>query len=153
MENGKDQPLGYLLHRVSYALRTEVTATVLDPLDLSFPQYLCMRVLSRNPGRSNADLARDMYVSPQAMNSVVRGLQERGLVSRPDTVTSGRSLPAVLTAEGRETLSRTVAGVRAAEQGLLGDLTADQRRDFRKILLLLGGQPTPPPEIRHAIPL
>lgn len=139
MSSGDDhQPLGYLLHRVAYALRTEVTSTVLDPLGLSFPQYLCMRVLSRHPGRSNADLARDMYVSPQAMNTVVRTLQERGLVTRPAAVASGRSLPAELTVEGRELLSRTDTGIRAAEDRLLSGLSATQRRDFTRTLAVLG---------------
>ena len=55
----EDQPLGYLLYRVANALRSEVTATVLEPLGLAFPQYICMRILSRFPDRSNAELARD----------------------------------------------------------------------------------------------
>jgi DNA-binding MarR family transcriptional regulator len=138
MDAREDQPLGYLLHRVAYALRTEVTATVLDPLGLSFPQYLCMRVLSKSPGRSNAELARDMYVSPQAMNTVVRSLQDRGLVTRPASVASGRSLPAELTSGGRDTLSRTDSGVRAAEQRLMANLSDAQRRDFKRILVALG---------------
>ena len=86
----EDQPLGYLLSRVMNALRVEVTAMVLDPLDVAFPQYLCMRVLAKFPGHSNADLARALDVSPQAMNMVVRGLQDRGLVTRPARVPSGR---------------------------------------------------------------
>ena len=91
-----DQPLGYLLARVVNALRAEVT-TVLEPLGLAFPQYICLRVLSKFPGRSNAELARDMNVSPQAMNMVLRALEQRGLVTRPASVASGRSLPAELT--------------------------------------------------------
>ena len=70
-----DQPLGYLLYRAHNALRSEVTTTVLEPLGLAFPQYICMRILSRFPDRSNAELARDTNVSPQAMNMVVRGLR------------------------------------------------------------------------------
>jgi DNA-binding MarR family transcriptional regulator len=79
----EDQPLGYLLYRVHNALRSEVTSTVLDLLELSFPQYIYMRILSRFPGRSSAELARDVNVSPRAANMVLRGLQERGLVDRP----------------------------------------------------------------------
>ena len=56
------------------ALRSEVTSTVLEPLGLAFPQYICMRILSKFPDRSNAELARDTNVSPQAMNMVLRGL-------------------------------------------------------------------------------
>src|SRR5882757_3628899 len=110
MTEQEGQPLGYLLTRVAAALRSEVTAGVLEPLGLSFPQYICMRILSHSPGRSNADLARDVMVSPQAMNMVVRGLQDRGLVGRPTSVPSGRSLPAELTREGHALLKRTDAG-------------------------------------------
>lgn len=132
------QPLGFLLHRVANALRGDVTATVLEPLGLTFAQYICLRMLSRRPGRSNAELARDTGVSPQAMNMVLRGLQERGLVERPDTVTVGRSLPAMLTDRGRDLLSRTNSGIQAAERRLMADLTDAQRREFRRILVALG---------------
>ncbi len=134
----EDQPLGYLLHRVANALRSEVTAIVLEPLGLAFPQYICMRILSRFPDRSNAELARDTNVSPQAMNMVLRGLEERGLVIRPTSVSSGRSLPATLTREGEELLERTDAGVRVAERRLMANLTGEQRREFKRILVTLG---------------
>jgi DNA-binding MarR family transcriptional regulator len=136
-----DEPLGYLLYRAHNALRSEVTTGVLDPLGLAFPQYICMRILSRFPGRSNAELARDTNVSPQAMNMVMRGLEERGLVSRPASVASGRSLPAALTREGEELLSRTDAGVRAAERRVMADLTSDQRTQFKRILVTIGSDP------------
>lgn len=137
----EDEPLGYLLSRVMNALRVEVTATVLDPLDVAFPQYLCMRVLAKFPGHSNADLARALDVSPQAMNMVVRGLQERELVTRPASVPSGRSLPAQLTREGEDLLKRTEAGVRAAESKLMTNLTSQEQYDFKRILAALGSDP------------
>jgi DNA-binding MarR family transcriptional regulator len=138
MSAGHDEPLGYLLYRVASALRAQVTATALDPVDLSFPQYICMRILSKFPDRSNAELARDTGVSPQAMNMVLRSLEERGLVIRPASVASGRSLPAKLTRTGLELLQRTDTGVHAAEQQLMVGLTAEQRREFRNILTALG---------------
>src|SRR6478735_3232176 len=138
MSNLVDEPLGYLLHRVATALRAEVTTMVLEPAGLTFPQYICMRILSRRPGQSNADLARDVMVSPQAMNMVVRGLQDRGLVTRPATVPSGRSLPAELTREGHELLERIDAGVREAERHVLAPLSPAQRAEFKKLLAVLG---------------
>ena len=138
MKSGTGQPLGYLLHRVAAALRAEVVATALEPIGLTFGEYICMRMLSHSPGKSNADLARDAMVSPQAMNMVLRSLEERDLVSRPATVASGRSLPAKLTRAGVDLLERTDDGVRAAEQRLLVGLSAEQRREFRRILAALG---------------
>lgn len=133
-----DEPLGYLVQRLAMSLRAQVTSTALEPVGLSFPQYICMRILSKNPGRSNADLARDVNVSPQAMNMVVRGLQERGLVARPATVDSGRSLPAELTRDGVELLRQTDAGVREAERKVLAPLGEQDRRQFRRLLAELG---------------
>ena len=137
-ESFEDQPLGYLLSRVMFALKADVTATVLDPLEVAFPEYLCMRVLSKYPGQSNADLARAQNVSPQAMNMVLRGLEDRGLVTRPASVSSGRSLPAQLTREGEQLLKRTDAGVQAAERRLMANLSDQERHDFKRILAALG---------------
>jgi DNA-binding MarR family transcriptional regulator len=137
----EDEPLGYLLSRVMFALKADVTATVLDPLEVAFPEYLCMRVLSKYPGQSNAELARALNVSPQAMNMVLRGLEDRGLVSRPASVSSGRSLPAQLTGEGLALLKRTDTGVRAAEQRLMANLTGGQRQEFKRMLVALGSDP------------
>ena len=138
MDDDENRPLGYLLHRVIAQLRAEVTREALDPLDLTFTQYLCMRLLSQAPGRSNADLARDLFVSPQAMNMTVRGLQDRGLVTRPSTVASGRSLPTELTREGVALLARTDDGVRQAEQRVLMPLSDRDQRHLRRLLAGLG---------------
>jgi DNA-binding MarR family transcriptional regulator len=137
----EDQPLGYLLSRVMFALKADVTAAVLDPLEVAFPEYLCMRVLSKFPGQSNADLARALSVSPQAMNMVLRGLEDRGLLTRPASGSSGRSLPAQLTREGEELLKRTDAGVRAAEDRLMANLSAQERNQFKRTLSVLGSDP------------
>jgi len=134
----EDEPLGYLMYRVANALRGDVTATVLDPLNLTFPQYICLRLVSRFPDRSNAELARAAAVSPQAMNTVVRDLQERGLIARPASVESGRALPARLTRAGEDLVKRTDAGVRSAERRLMSGLTDAQRREFKRVLAALG---------------
>ncbi len=133
-----DKPLGYLLQRVTTRLRTEVTDAVLAPLGLTFPEYICMRMLSHAPGRSNAELARDVNVSPQAMNTVVRGLQDRNLITRPASVPSGRSLPIELTRAGTTLLARTDTGVREAERKTLAPLSDADQRTLRRLLADLG---------------
>ncbi|MBY0289920.1 MAG: MarR family transcriptional regulator [Mycobacteriaceae bacterium] len=138
MSRVETQPLGYLLHRLASALRNEVTVTVLAPLGLSFPQYLCMRLLSQSPSMSNAQLARGMNVSPQAMNRVVWGLQKRSLVARAAVVPSGRSQPIELSFKGADLLKRTDSGVRAAESRVLAEFGEQDRRDLLKLLATLG---------------
>ena len=137
-EHLADQPLGYLLHRVALTLRRDVSSRVLEPLGLTFPQYICMRILSKAPGRSNAELARDLEVSPQAMNMVLRGLQDRGLVTRPTSVSSGRARPAELTRDGLTLLGRTDDGVRAAEGRVLGHLSGADQAALKRILAGVG---------------
>ncbi|MHA7663522.1 MarR family winged helix-turn-helix transcriptional regulator [Mycolicibacterium sp. HS_4_1] len=133
----EDAPLGYLLNRIATALRGTITADVLEPLGLTFPQFVCLRIVDNQPGMSNAEMARFIGVSPQAMNIVVRALQERDLITRPSTVAAGRSRPTELTRAGRTLLGKTVAGIRAADDALLADLTEGQRREFRRTLITL----------------
>ena len=133
MRNPDEQPLGYLLYRVMASLRPAVAAQ-LRPLDLALPEFVCLRILSMFPGRSSAELARETNVSPQAMNHVLRGLQDRGAVTRPATVSSGRALPAQLTANGRALLKRAEAAVHEADQRVLAKLTAVEQRELRRLL-------------------
>ncbi|MDH6197320.1 DNA-binding MarR family transcriptional regulator [Mycobacterium frederiksbergense] len=129
----EEQPLGYLMYRVVAVLQPRVTEQ-LQPLGLTLPEFVCLRLLSMAPGRSNAELARHTNVSPQAMNNVLRGLQDRGVVRRPATVASGRALPAELTADGTELLKRAETAVLAAEDDVLDQLNAEQRRDLKRLL-------------------
>ena len=137
MSSAEDQSLGYLLHRVTANLRTYVTTTVLAPLNLAFPQYLCMRLLSHAAGLTNADLARALNVTPQATNVVVHNLIARGLVERPASTPPGRSLPITLTREGARLLDSTNAGVREAESRLMQNASSQQRRELKQILAAL----------------
>ena len=138
MNEFADQPLGYLLTRVGAALRTQVVTTVLEPLNLAFPQYICLRMLSHEPGLSNAELARGASVSRQAMNIVLQRLEDRGLVTRPDSVSSGRALPTELTQAGLDLLARTDAGVAAAERTVLANLSEPDRRELKRLLAAVG---------------
>ncbi|MUL65654.1 MarR family transcriptional regulator [Mycobacterium sp. CBMA 234] len=133
----EDAPLGYLLSRIATELRSGITVDVLEPLGLTFPQFVCLRIVDNRPGMSNAEMSRYIGVSPQAMNIVVRALQDRELITRPSTVAAGRSRPTELTKAGRSLLSKTVAGIRAADDALLADLTEPQRRAFRQTLITL----------------
>lgn len=91
-----------------------------------------------NPGLSSAELSRNSNVTPQAMNTVLRRLEEVGAVARPTSVSSGRALPASLTSQGRTLLKRAETAVRAADGRILAKLTAAQQRDFKRMLDKLG---------------
>ncbi|MBV9319233.1 MAG: MarR family transcriptional regulator [Mycobacterium sp.] len=137
MSDYEDQPLGYLLYRVMAVLRPHVTAE-LAPVGLGLPEFVCLRALSMLPGQSSAELARDTNVSPQAMNLVLRGLQDMGAVTRPATVSSGRALPARLTSKGKALLKRAEAAVHVADERLLAHLSPSERRELKRLLHAVG---------------
>ncbi|MDP7702890.1 MULTISPECIES: MarR family winged helix-turn-helix transcriptional regulator [unclassified Mycobacterium] len=137
MTSVQDAPLGYLLYRVTTLLRPEVAAA-LSPLGLTLPEFVCLRILSLRPGLSSAELARGAGVTPQAMNTVLRKLEDLGVVSRPASVSSGRALPASLTSQGQELLQRAEAVVRTADAHILCRLSDAEQREFKNMLVKLG---------------
>lgn len=130
-------PLGYLLYRVNSALRPQVSA-VLGPLGLTLPEFVCMRALSVRPGLSSAELARSSGVTPQAMNTVLHRLENRGAVSRPESVPSGRALPANLTESGRDLLKKAEDAVHVADGRVLAALKPDEQHRLRQMLERIG---------------
>lgn len=113
-----EESVGYVLKQAAAALRTAMDAA-LRPLELTVPQYACLELLGQRPGMSNAELARGVFVTRQSMNGVLRGLQERGLVTRPETAPHGRALPTELTPTGRQRLDDASRVVRAVELRML----------------------------------
>lgn len=107
---------------------------VLRRLDLTVPQYACLELLGQNPGLSNSELARRAFVTRQSMNLVLRGLQERGLLTRPDQAPHGRALPTELTRDGQTILRTASVAVRAAEKQLFSPLSRKQQLRLREDL-------------------
>jgi DNA-binding MarR family transcriptional regulator len=136
----EDQPLGFLVRGLMARLRPHALQA-LRPLGLGLPEFVCMRILDDDPGRTSAELARHTHVTAQAMNQVLQGLQEGGLVTRPATAASGRALPAQLTRKGKALLSRAEQAVASADEQLLAHLSPDDRRQL-KSLLYRAGNPT-----------
>src|SRR4051794_18054872 len=88
-----EDSLGYVLKQASVALRSAMDAA-LRPLGLSVTQYSTLELLGQRVGLSSAELARGTFVTRQSMQSVLQGLQDRGLVTRPAVAMEGRALPA-----------------------------------------------------------
>lgn len=125
--------VGYVLKQVHASLRTAMDEA-LRPLDLTVPQYACLELLGQHPGLSNSELARHAFVTRQSMNLVLRRLQERGLLTRPDHSPHGRALPTELTQDGQATLRKASIAVRSAEKQLFSPLSQEQQRRIREDL-------------------
>lgn len=128
------QRVGYELKRVAAALRAAMDAE-LRRHGLTVPQYACLELLEQRPGLSNAELARDAFVTRQSMNVVLRGLQHSGLITRPEWAAHGRALPAELTEEGRRRLMAARDAVLTIEEHMINGL---EREDVDDLLRDLG---------------
>ncbi len=122
--------MGYVLKRATVSLRSAMDAA-LRPLALTVPQYACLELLGRRPGLSNAELARGAFVTRQSMNLVLRGLQDRGLLTRPATAPRGRVLPTRLTPEGRRHLHDAALAVGRVEHQMLSRLAPSEQQRLR----------------------
>ncbi len=140
MSQAHEEPLGFLLYRVIAALRPQVAAE-LKPLDIGLAEFVCMRILSKHPGLTGAELARGTNVSAQAANQVLRSLEERGVLARPASAPAGRALPARLTREGKALLKRADAAVRMADQRILARLSPGEQRHLKRLLYAAGTDP------------
>jgi DNA-binding MarR family transcriptional regulator len=140
-----EQAVGYVLKQAAVALRNAMDAA-LRPLHLTVPQYACLELLGQRPGLSNAELARGAFVTRQSMNVVLRGLEERGLVTRPETAPRGRELPTALTETGRKHLHAASATVRNVEKKMGAGLTPAQQRELLNSLTACARNLTESPE-------
>jgi MarR family transcriptional regulator for hemolysin len=76
--------------------------------DLSIPQFRTLMFLRRTPGKSLADLAEHLGITPPSTSKLVDGLVKRGLIDRQDFPVDRR----------RIVLSLTPAGLKLAEASL-----------------------------------
>jgi DNA-binding MarR family transcriptional regulator len=138
MSYPRDRPdayVGYLLKRTQAALRNGLD-DALRPLGLTAPQYSCLRLLRHDQGISNSELARGAFVTRQSMNTVVKGLHDRGLISRPQIATAGRELPVTLTRAGVLAVEEADVAADALEAVMVEGLTA---ADIDRLSELLRG--------------
>lgn len=119
--------MGYCLKRAQVALHTAMAAS-LEPHDLSVPQYACLELLARRPGASGAELARDAFVSRQAMHQLLAGLRASGLVAPAAGPPAARgALPVALTDLGRARLDDAARTVAAVEERMVAGLSPPAR--------------------------
>ena len=122
--------IGYALKRTATALRTAMEAS-LRSLGLSVPQYSCLEILGSRPGISNADLARAVFVTRQAMHQLLGGLQEAELVSADG---EGRIQRYSLTPEGQRVIAAASSAVATVEEQMLSGLPQSERRRLHRDL-------------------
>jgi DNA-binding MarR family transcriptional regulator len=124
---------GYLLKVAQHALRTAMD-DALRPVGVTASQYAVLTALDREPGLSNADLARAAFVTAQSMQGIVANLERDSLIKRTTDPAHKRILRTELTAAGRKALSRADAAVADIEGQMLNGLDAKRRAELNRML-------------------
>ena len=122
---GVDGNSGYLLRQAWQSFHNALD-DALRAHGINGSQYAVLSVLMRDPGASGADLARACNTTPQAMNGVLATLEREGLIERHPHPTHGRILQVELTNEGRRRVDAATPEVRALEQTIEHNFTANE---------------------------
>lgn len=109
--------------------------TALKPAAVTVPQYAALLWLSEKPGISAAALARLCGVTPPTMNTVLKNLQERGLIERTPHELHRNVLETRLTEEGCSVMEVADAGAVAVERALAAEFDGAERE---QLIALLG---------------
>ncbi|HYW43591.1 MAG TPA: MarR family transcriptional regulator [Bryobacteraceae bacterium] len=123
----------WLLKQLQGALRA-ATDEALAPLDLTASQAAVLSALAYGSQLSNAELARDSFVTPQSMVEILQSLEARGLIVRRPHPSGGRAMPAELTSKGAKQLLAVHLAISEIEEHLLSDLGGEERTRLRQLL-------------------
>ncbi|MEU7638045.1 MULTISPECIES: MarR family winged helix-turn-helix transcriptional regulator [unclassified Streptomyces] len=118
--------LGSSIKRAEQALNGAKNAA-LKPAGLTVPQYAALLHSSERPGISAAALARACGVTPPTMNTVLKNLQERGLIERTPHEWHRNILEIRLTDEGRAVMENADARAVRVERALAAEFTDEER--------------------------
>ncbi len=125
--------LGGHLKRAEQALAAAKYAA-LRPADLTVPQYAALLYLEENPGISAAALARACGVTPPTMTTVLKNLQEQGLIERTPHEWHKNILETRLTAKGEQVMAAADARAVRVERGLAAEFSDEERETLIALL-------------------
>jgi DNA-binding MarR family transcriptional regulator len=126
--------LSYLVGRLDRVLHRSLEEVV-RPHGVTVAGYTVLSLLADRPGQSNAQLARRGFMSPQAMNEVLRRLTDDGLVVRKVSPEHARVQLGHLTAKGRSVLKACDRAANAVEARMVGDLSDRRVKQLTQDLL------------------
>jgi DNA-binding MarR family transcriptional regulator len=113
--------LEWIIQRLGRALQRAVELVAADH-GISVAEYHLLLAISDDVGRSNAEIARLIFVTPQSANRVLAELERRGFLERRNDPHHGRIRQTVLTRRGHEVLDDCIGQIAAIEARALARL-------------------------------
>ena len=121
-----DRQLCFAIYSASLAM-TKVYKPLLEPLGLTYPQYLVMLVLWETDGLSVSQLGERLALDSGTLTPLLKRLEASGLVQRLRDAADERRVLLQLTADGRALKQRAVQvpqAIAAASGCSLDELSA-----------------------------
>ena len=125
--------IAYSIGRLERALRQRL-AEVTGSVGLTVAQYTALSVLQARGQMSNAKLAQRSFVSPQAMNEILKAMVSKRMVARRPDPSHKRVVQISLTALGERILRECDAAVEEVEESMLERLSEAERLQFHGFL-------------------
>ncbi|MCR6488472.1 MarR family transcriptional regulator [Amycolatopsis sp. OK19-0408] len=124
----------YLVKQLELAVRARLD-DVLRPVGLTPLQYTALTVLERRSGLSTAELARNSFVTDQAMADMVVALERLGFIVRAGDPRDRRRRVIGLTGAGQDVLDRVRDDVAAVERRMVAGLGRGDAGRFREYVV------------------
>ncbi|MFE6970906.1 MarR family winged helix-turn-helix transcriptional regulator [Isoptericola sp. NPDC057653] len=108
--------------------------------ELSHEQAFVLGYLAQNPGAIQRDIAQVSRTSPASVTSLLKGLEQRGLVERrtaPDNARVKRVHP---TPAGAALIAGFADAMSAADDSILAPLDGDERATLRALLTKIAAE-------------
>lgn len=124
-----DRQLCFALYASSLAM-TKLYKPLLEPLGLTYPQYLVMLVLWEHDGLGVGEIGERLALDSGTLTPLLKRLEQAGLLSRLRDAADERRVRVALSAEGRALRRRAAAVPQAIAEasgcslGELSELTA-----------------------------
>ncbi|MDQ0355553.1 DNA-binding MarR family transcriptional regulator [Rhodoplanes tepidamans] len=97
---GRDEFLCFALHSTSHAFG-RVYKSLLDPLGLTYPQYLVLVLLWERDGQTVGQLGEAVFLDSSTLTPLLKRLEASGHVARSRDPEDERQVRVTLTAAGR----------------------------------------------------
>lgn len=95
-----EKQLCFSLYSASHKL-VRIYRLLLEPLDLTYPQYLAMLVLWQQPEVNVKELGEKLYLDSGTLTPLLKRLESKGLVSRTRSAQDERVVQIRLTEQGK----------------------------------------------------
>jgi DNA-binding MarR family transcriptional regulator len=141
-----DRQLCFALYASSLAM-TKLYKPLLEPLGLTYPQYLVMLVLWEHDGLGVGEIGERLALDSGTLTPLLKRLEQAGLLTRLRDAADERRVRVALTAAGRalrrraQAVPQAIAAASGCSLGELSELTA-QLQGLRQRLARLSPSPT-----------